>query len=214
MEVDPHLRTFFHTHYDAKSTIFRSVDVVLIADQFTSNANEDVQFLGKWIVAVAISHLTARELDERWLRVIERRLNLAISDTTPSGQVAGVKFVNLAWVVKEFDSASPQQRYKMPLNAFLKAGDFLMGNDASQYQDVFCDQWDKLLALASRDVVFPGIRTLYNTLHGGRNDSPIGPADDVSCYPRCNPADYLQSPSGSSPYCHGTTSVTTSKRLN
>jgi hypothetical protein len=199
VESDPYLleRTFFHIlSGHIKSTIFYSIDVALIGDQFASKTKGSVQFLSKWIIAVAISYVTAQELrvDERWLHIIDRQLSFAIADPTSNKQISSMKLVNLVWLVKEFDFASIQQRGNIPLENLLEVGNFRMENDASQYQDVFCDQWNELLGLASGGVVLPRIRTIYNALHSIRNDTLIGPADAVSSYPRCNIAGHLHSP--------------------
>ena len=203
IELDPYLseRTFFHAlSLSAKPTIFQRVDFILLADRFTDNTNwdRDAQLLAKCVTAVANSHLTTQEPDDgRWLPIIKRWLALAIIDTTPEGQLASMRLVNLVRLVEALDSASPEYGNMMPCQTFFAAGNFLTDYATSQHQNEFCILWNRLLDSVRPDsdgsngsLILPNIHSVYNTLHGGTIDSGLDPAN----YPRCTTPTHHSNP--------------------
>jgi hypothetical protein len=203
MELDPYLLecTFLHAlSLPATPSIFQCIDFILVADRFASNAigNRDVQLLAKSILAVAISHFTPQELDGRWLHIIQRWSSFPISstfDTTSRGQLSSMKLDNLIALVVVLNSADPRYIDKILKNTLDAASSFPVENVDSESQTRFCVLWNQLRDWAAVvpesgiNLILPNIRTIYNTLHGDTNDTPIPRGLTVAAYPRCtNPA--------------------------
>jgi len=194
MDQDPYLleRTFFHIlSLPAKPIIFQCIDLVVVADRFAVIANRDrnTRFLTRCIIAVGISRLTAQDLDERRLRIIERWLSFRITDTTSSGQLASMKLLNLVWIMKEINSAGTE--YKVLGQTLCVVRNLPVNDVEPEYQNEFCMLWNQILDSAgavsgsNADLVLPRIRAIYNTLHGGINDFPVNATHTLADYPRC-----------------------------
>jgi hypothetical protein len=197
IELDPYLleRTFFHAlSLPAKLTIFQCVDFVLFAGQFAgdTNASSYLQLLAKCTIALAISHLTAQEPDQRWPLIVESWLSFSIYDIPSDKQLASMKFVNLVWLVKELNSANSQYLDQVLCYRTLRvARNFQMENVASKYKHEFCILWNQLHPAAgvsgsNASLILPNIRTVYDALHRGTNNTPITPDLTPAHYPRCD----------------------------
>jgi hypothetical protein len=77
-----------------------------LSDRCTNNADADVSFLAKCIVAVAISRLEDHALnDDRWSGLIQRGLNSQSRFAHYRGQHDSVKLWNLVQIAREPNSA-------------------------------------------------------------------------------------------------------------
>jgi hypothetical protein len=84
-------------------------------------------------------------MDERWLRIIERRSHFPIStfSTNSEGQLDSIKLDNLVSLVGALRSADPQYRDEIPPTALSMAYNFPLENVASECRSI-------------RMMVFPG----------------------------------------------------------
>jgi hypothetical protein len=205
--LDPYLleRTFFHAlSLPTKPTVFQCVDFILFADQFAGNANEnqDARLLAVCIVAIAISHLTARELDERWPPIVERLLNFRLSDATLGGQLASMKLLNLVRLAEGLNSASLGSENEILREALRTAGNFQVEGVSPESRNTFCNLWNQLRDSATStggtnvSLILLEIRTIYNALHGGADDPPTNRDLAVAnYYPRCtDPTHHTSNP--------------------
>jgi hypothetical protein len=210
IELDPYLRerTFFHalSLFPTKPTptIFQCVDFILFADRFAGNANEnqDARLLAMCIVAIAISHLTARELDERWPPIVERLLNFRLSDATLGRQLASMKLLNLVRLAEELKSPSVEFKNEILRKALRTVGDFQVEGVSPESRNKFCNLWNQLRDSAAstgypgtnEDFILLEIRAIYNALHGGADDPLTNPDLAVAnYYPRCIDPTHLTS---------------------
>jgi hypothetical protein len=211
IELDPYLleRTFFHALFlPTKPTIFQCVDFILLADQFAGNANEnqDARLLAMCIVAIAISHLTTRELDEHWPSIVKRWLRFSISKTPSDERLASMKLVNLVWLSEELIAASLDLKYRDEIlrKTLRAAGNFQVESVSPESQEQFCNFWNRLRNSAAstgnpgtnESLILLEMRTIYNALHGGADDSPTNPDLAVAnYYPQCiNPTHPTSNP--------------------
>jgi hypothetical protein len=198
MELDPYLLECTFTHalsLPAKPSIFQCIDFILVADRFAgqANGNRNVQLLVKCILAVSISYFTTPELDERWLRIVQRWSSLPIStsDTTSGERLASMKLDTLISLVVMLNSAGPPFVDKILNNTLHASGNFAVESVSSESQTRFCTLWNKVRDWAavvpesSTSLILPILRTIYNTLHGGLNDPPITRDLPIAAYPRC-----------------------------
>jgi len=196
MDQDPYLleRTFFHIlSLPAKPIIFQCIDLVAVADRFAVIANRDrnTRLLTRCIIAVGISRLTAQDLDERQLRIIERWLSFRITDTTSSGQLASMKLLNLVWIMKEINSAGAEYTDKVLGQTLCVVRNLPVNDVEPEYQNKFCMLWNQILDSAgavsgsNAGLILPRICAIYNTLHGGINDFPVNATHTLADYPRC-----------------------------
>ncbi len=185
-------RTFFHIlSLPAKPIIFQCVDLVLAGD---ANGNPDAQFLAKCIVAVAISRITAQELDERWAPIVERLSNFPLSDATLGGQLANMKLLNLVRLAEESNSASLRSKNEILREALRTAANFQVEGVSPESRNKFCNLWNQLRD-STASTGYPGsnaslilreIRAIYDALHENTNNTPINADLRPANYPRCN----------------------------
>ncbi len=194
-------RTFFHIlSLPAKPIIFQCVfDVV--GDRFALSANWDqnTRLLTRCIIAVSVSRLTAQDLDEHRLHIIEYWLHFRISDITSRGQLASMKFVNLMWLMKELNYAGTKYADKILGQTLCAVRNLPVEDVEPEYQNEFCMLWNQILDSADRvlgsnaGLILPTIRAIYNTLHGGINDFPVNVTHTLADYPHCIVHTHLRS---------------------
>jgi Family of unknown function (DUF6535) len=197
MELDPYLleRTFFHTlSLPAKPTTFRCIDFLLVAKRFAGdtkpeNANLGPRFLAKSIITTATSHLTSSE----YYRLLnpDSESSLSTIAAISIGQFSSEKLDNLVSLIDLSISTDPQYKDKDKIlsGTLLAACNFPTENVAAESQRRFCDLWNRLVgdsaATTPASLILPNIRTVYNTLHGGTDDSPINQDLAPTDYPTC-----------------------------
>jgi hypothetical protein len=143
--------------------------------------------------------LTAQDLDEHRLHIIEHWLHFRISDITSRGQLASMKFVNLMWLMKEFNYAGTKYADKILGQTLCAVRNLPVEDVEPEYQNEFCMLWNQILDSADRvlgsnaGLILPTIRTIYNTLHGGINDSPVNATHTLADHPHCIVHTHLRS---------------------
>jgi hypothetical protein len=206
MELDSYLRqrAFFHIFsLPTKPIIFSSIDFVLFAHRYADDTNEDqdTRLRAKCIIACAISRFTLQKVAveelNSWSLVVEHWLNSSISLVTSGEQLAKIKLANVVWLANELNSA--RDEFKTPFGTVFAAGNFVIESAASQYENEFCVLWNQLVNLAAvagsnASRILPEIRTVFNALHGGTHDTPIGPNHTLATYPPCNVLTHLPNP--------------------
>ncbi len=77
IQTDPYLlqRTFYHALSSIESAILKSIDFVILADQYTNDEDPNVRSLARCIITVTINRLTDYHSDECWAGIVQRRLN-------------------------------------------------------------------------------------------------------------------------------------------
>ena len=205
IETDSYLlqRTFYHALCSIDSAVFQCVDFVLLADRCTNDADADVSFLAKCIVAVAISRLEDHALnDDRWSGLIQRGLNWSQSRFAHCrGQRDSVKLRNLVQIARELNSAhsdydDPSARTIFHNTLSAARHQLRVEHASSRLRHEFCELWNRLVGamldprrnpvLRSNAIrILSFTRALYVTLHedaaaGSSNFTFLATADDVN----------------------------------
>jgi hypothetical protein len=125
------------------------------------------------------------------------RSSISTSDTTPDRQLTSKKLDSLVFLMGLLHSASPQYRDEILPETLLAACNFPTENVSPESRSRFCDLWNQLVGdpatTTPASLILPNIRAVYNTLHGGTDDSPINqdlaPADYPPCADPTHPPD-------------------------
>jgi hypothetical protein len=222
MQTHPYLlqRSFHHALqvYSTESTIFESVDFVLLADQHADDEDPNTRSLARCIIAIAINRLEGYRADERWTGIVQRRLNWP-EDLFHREQRESIKLRNLIQLAQELNTSRPdsdtlsQEVFENLLSEVCKLD---VGNASQKLQNEFCEFWNHLVNEAQHPLQDPilrsdmtltlsSIRTVHVSLHqGADSESSTSPANTTDLDP------VLQNPSPYSPCTVSSNLVTSS----
>ena len=217
MQVHPYLlqRSFHHAlrACSTESSIFKSIDFVLLADQHANDDDVKTGSLARCIITIAINRLEDYHADVRqwegWAGIIQRRLN-GPEDLVHREHRDSIKLRNLIQLTRELDTLRPDDKTFSGSPEVL--GDLLqeacklnVRNAAPKLQDDFCDLWNELVIatqlpdqdptlLSNTMFTLSFIRSVHVSLHHGtESQSPPSPANTTNVDPA------LQNPSSYSP---------------
>ena len=158
MKSDPYLlqRTFYHAVRlcATESSIFKSVDFVLLADKHADDADVNIRSLTRSIIAIAISHLEDYRTDERWTSIVQRRLNWA-KDPFPREPRDNIKLRNLVLLARELNTPRPGSDSLSPevfRDSLREVCKLSIRNASHKLQNEFCNLWNDLVIEARRPV--------------------------------------------------------------
>ena len=214
MQTHPYLlqRSFYHAlrACSTESTIFKSVDFVLLANQHSNDDDVKTRSLARCIITIAINRLEDYHTDMHsvaWAGIIQRRLNWP-EDLVHREHRDSIKLLNLIQLTRELDTPRPDDETFSPevLGHLLQEACKLnVRNAAPKLQDDFCDLWNDLVnaaqvpdqdptLLSNTMLILSFIRAVHVSLHHGtESQSPPSPANTTNVDP------LLQNPSSYSP---------------
>ena len=209
MQTHPYLlqRCFYHAlrACSTESAIFKSVDFVLLTDQYANDNDVKVRSLARSIITIAINRLEDYHADAAWAGIIHRRLNWP-EDLFHWEHRDSIKLSNLIQLTRELDT--PRHDYEIfspeVFDSLLQETCKLnVRNAAPKFQDDFCYLWNELVTaaqLTDQDpallsnimLILSFIRTVHVSLHQGiGSQSPPSPLNTTSVdLPLQNPFSY------------------------
>ena len=211
MQAHPYLlrHSFLHVlrACSAESAIFKSVDFVLLADQYANDKDVKICSLARSIIAIAINRFEHYHSDMRWAGwagIIQRRLNwpeyLFYQEHRDS-----IKLRNLIQLTRELGTPRPDDDISPEVLGILlqETCKLNVRNAAPKLQNDFCDLWNELVAaaqlpdqdpalLSNLMLIFSFIRAVHASLHQGtESQSPPSPLNTTNVDPPLpNPFSY------------------------
>ena len=211
MQVDPYLlqRSFHHALRlcSTESAIFKSVDFVLLADQYANDEDMDIRLPARCIIAIAINRLEDYHTDaERWASIVQRTLNWP-EDLFHHEQRDSIKLQTLVQLSRDLSTYTPPPDSDITLppaevfdNLLREACKLNVGNAAPKLQDEFCDLWNELViaarlpeqdpvVLSNTIFILSSIRSTHLALHQGTSPPSSPNTEDIqdpSSYSPCN----------------------------
>ena len=181
MKAHPYIlrRSFYHAlrACSTGSTIFKSVDFVLLADQHANDNDLNTRFLARCIIAIAINCLEDYHVDQR-AGIVQRRLNWP-EDAFHREHRDSIKLRNLTRLARELNISRPcsnTHSHEVLGNLLREVGKLDMGNAAPELQNEFCDLWNELVIAAQLPdqdpallpntmLILSSIRAVHVSLH-------------------------------------------------
>ena len=203
MQTHPYVlqRCFYHSlrACSTESAIFKSVDFVLLADQYANDKDVKICSLARSIIAIAINRFEDYHADMRWAAwagIIQRRLNWP-EDLFHWEHRDSIKLRNLIQLTRELGTPRPDDEISPEVLGILlqETCKLNVRNAAPKLQNDFCNLWNELVAaaqlpdqdpalLSNLMLILSFIRAVHASLHQGtESQSPPSPLNTTNVDP-------------------------------